>query len=96
MTVKTSKFFIHSKIAMFNHKNFLSLRKGKLGTRSDRRSPFCLTFDTLEDADKFLQTNKDFFIRNKEFEYVSINSFEVDANRNYHNHNSNFVEKIGK
>lgn len=94
MTVKTPKFFIHAKIAMFDHKNFLSLKQGKLFTRIDRRSPFCLTFDTLEAANKFLHTNKNYFIRNREFETVSINSFEVDAARKYYNHNSDFVENI--
>jgi len=77
MTNNTSKFFITLKLKFIPPTRFLAFKKDKFEIRCNKKSPFCLTFDTLDEANNFIVKNKEYFIKTDYIEEVGVSSFNV-------------------
>lgn len=77
MTNNTSKFYITLKLKFIPPDRFLALKKDKFVIRCNRNSPFCLTFENYESANKFLVDNYEYFTNTDCIQSVKIKSFDV-------------------
>lgn len=72
-----TKYFIAVKLALCKRKQYIGMKNNKIIIRSNRKSKFSLSYDTLEEADKFIVENQNHFIERSYFETVSVQFFNT-------------------